>query len=359
MRRGRPAPDVELADSERRTLEDWTTDPGQARELAQRARIVLRCGDGLTNMEIARRLGVTRETAGKWRRRFIEARVCGLLDEPRPGAPSTIRQEDIERVRDLVAERPPTGVTWSTRTMARKAGMSQTAISRIWKIFTLEPHSALPAHFPKEGLHAENVRAVGGLYLDPPLRAFVLLQRSEQRSSSEGANGRANGHGDARGLVSEAPPSVFARLDSFARKVNGHKPGRSDMSGLIAFLESVERSLPSGCDAHLVLGGVSITRVAQVNDWLCKRAHFHVHSIPTSGSWLRLVESWAGALRSADAQGADWAQGAAASVVELERTVARYLSDEQGIGRGFSWLWSGRSARVQVQPSRAGLPRVL
>lgn len=363
MRRGRPAPDVLLTPAERLALEQWTEDRDLAPELAVRARIVLRCSEGLTNMEIARRLGVTRETAGKWRKRFLDGRLGGLLDEPRPGAPTTIRQEDVERVRMLAAEQPPDGGTWSTRSMARRACLSQTAVSRIWKIFTLEPHSALPPHFPSRGLCVERVLGLGGLYLDPPLRALALLHRDGEEHENGRASG-ANGANGASGAVScpEAPPrpSVFARLDAHARKVNGHRPARSDTGDLITFLEAVEERAPSDCRVHLVLGGVSLTKIPEVESWLRRHESFLLHSIPTSGSWLKLVESWASALGSRATGGSAHQHGAPASVADLEGAVASYLGNERGIGSPFRWTWSVRSALgAQQLAERADARRLL
>lgn len=349
MRRGRPAPDVLLTPAERLALEKWTQDQALAPELAVRARIVLLCSEGMTNMEIARRLGVTRETAGKWRKRFLEGRLGGLLDEPRPGAPTTIRREDVERVRSLVEELPPDGRSWSTRSMARRACLSQTAVSRIWKIFTLEPHSALPPHFPSRGLSVERVLGLGGLYLDPPLRALALLHRDGEEHEygrGDGANGASSAAG---GDESTIRPSVFARLDAHARKVNGHRPARTNTSELLSFLEAIEEHAPPDCRVHLVLGGVSLTKISEVETWLRRRERFLLHSIPTSGSWLKLVESWASALGSRTAGGAAQLHSAPASVVDLERAVLRYLGDDRGIGRAFRWTWSPRSATAAQQ----------
>lgn len=342
MQRGRPAPAIDLAPAERATLAAWAVDPSQAPELAQRARIVLCCSEGLTNMAVARRLDVTRETAGKWRRRFLDGGVQGLLDEPRPGAPSTICDGDVERVRQLAEIQPPAGALWSTRGMARSASLSQTAVSRIWKIFTLEPHTSLPRHFPKEGLHLERVRSLAGLYLEPPLRALALaydptvpVEKPSERDSPASAEDPSRTRAER---VLDAHASLYARLDAQVRKVNGHHPRGRNSSDFLTFLTGVERVIPAGCHAHLVLGSLSISKLPEVESWLRARDHFQPHFIPTSGAWLKLVERWANALGQRPGSWERRDNPMDARISDLERAVEAYLALENGIGQPFRWF---------------------
>jgi transposase len=140
-RRGRPTLQILLSDNERQTLERWSRRRSSSQALALRCRIVLACGEGLSNVEAGRQLGVHAATVGKWRRRFATRRLEGLVDEPRPGAPRTITDEQVEQViTKTLEETPADAIHWSTRAMARATGMSQTAISRIWRTFGLKPH---------------------------------------------------------------------------------------------------------------------------------------------------------------------------------------------------------------------------
>ena len=175
MRRGRPVDLITLSRDERDTLERWTRRPKTAQALAQRARIVLACAAGTTNGAVADRLGVTRQTVGRWRRRFAQQRVDGLLDEPRPGAPRRITDVQVERVITLTLEQTPRDAThWSTRAMAKACGLSQTAVSRIWRAFVLQPHRTETFKLSKDPLFIEKVRDIVGLYLNPPDKALVL-----------------------------------------------------------------------------------------------------------------------------------------------------------------------------------------
>ena len=175
MRTGRPIPPLTLTDDERATLERCVRLPTTARALAERARLVLECAAGQTNTVVARELRLTKQTIGKWRSRFVRQRLDGLLDEPRPGAPRRITDGDVERVMRLTLETTPRDAThWSTRAMARRCGLSQTAVSRMWRAFSLRPHRVKTFKLSKDPLFIEKVRDIVGLYLHPPEKALVL-----------------------------------------------------------------------------------------------------------------------------------------------------------------------------------------
>jgi transposase len=172
---GRPLAPLVLETMERSTLERWARRPKTSQALAMRSRLILACASGASNTQVAAELGVTKQTVGKWRARFIAHRLDGLLDEPRPGAPRLIRDEEVERVITLTLEEKPTDAThWSTRSMAKRSGLSQSAISRIWRAFALQPHRVETFKLSSDPLFIEKVRDIVGLYLSPPERAVVL-----------------------------------------------------------------------------------------------------------------------------------------------------------------------------------------
>src|SRR3989475_7345716 len=175
MRTGRPIPPLTLTEDERDTLERWARRPTTARALAERARLVLECAAGKTNTVVARELRLTKQTIGKWRARFLGQRLDGLLDEPRPGAPRRITDDDVERVMRVTLETTPRDAThWSTRTLARRCGLSQTAVSRIWRAFSLRPHRVKTFKLSEDPLFIDKVRDIVGLYLNPPDKAVVV-----------------------------------------------------------------------------------------------------------------------------------------------------------------------------------------
>jgi transposase len=172
---GRAIPMLTLTDEERDMWERWARRPTTAQALAQRARVVLACARGQTNTRVAHELRMTKQTVGKWRRRFLAARLDGLLDEPRPGAPRRITDAAVEHVVTLTLEAKPRDAThWSTRAMAGRCGLSQSTVSRIWRAFGLQPHRTDAFKLSKDPLFVEKVRDIVGLYLDPPDRALVL-----------------------------------------------------------------------------------------------------------------------------------------------------------------------------------------
>jgi DNA-binding XRE family transcriptional regulator len=175
MRTGRPIPPLTITDEERATLERWARRPTTAQAVAQRARLILRCAAGTTNTRVARDLHLTKQTVGKWRARFLAKRLDGLLDEPRPGAPRTVSDTDVERVLTRTLETKPADAThWSIRSMAQACGLSRSTVNRIWHAFALQPHRSETFKLSKDPLFIEKVRDVVGLYLNPPDRALVL-----------------------------------------------------------------------------------------------------------------------------------------------------------------------------------------
>src|SRR5437899_1265139 len=175
MPRGRPVPKLILMSEERETLERWARRPKTAQALALRARIILACAEGSSNSAVSARMRLCKQTVGKWRGRFVAKRLDGLLDEPRPGAPRRISDAQVERVLTATLESLPSNAThWSTRLLARRCGMSQSAVSRIWRAFALQPHRSETFKLSRDPLFIEKVRDIVGLYLNPPDRALVL-----------------------------------------------------------------------------------------------------------------------------------------------------------------------------------------
>jgi transposase len=175
MARGRPLAPLVISEEQREALERWARRPKTAQALAMRSRIVLRSAEGLPNRQVARELGVTQQTVGKWRSRFIARGLDGLLDEPRPGAPRRVSDDDVERVIVKTLEETPRDAThWSTRSMAKATGLSQSTVSRIWRAFALAPHRTETFKLSTDPLFVEKVRDIVGLYLNPPERALVL-----------------------------------------------------------------------------------------------------------------------------------------------------------------------------------------
>ncbi len=304
MSRGPKAVALELTEAERAELRRLLRRRGVGQALAQRARIVLACAEpGATNLGVATALGVSRQTAATWRRRFAAHRLEGLTDAPRPGAPRTISDEAVERVIALTLEEAPRNAThWSTRSMARRAGMSQTAVSRIWRAFGLRPHRMETFKLSSDPAFVDKVRDVVGLYLAPPERALVLCV--DEKPQIQAAQGTAPafpmrpGQAERRthDYKRHGTTDLFAALDVRAGTVIGACKGRHRAVEFRAFLDQVEAAVPADLDVHLVLDNASTHKTRLVHDWLIKRPRWHLHFTPTSASWLNLVETWFGLL---------------------------------------------------------------
>jgi len=299
MRRGRPVPRIVLSPSERDTLERYTRRSTTAQALALRARIVLRCAAGETHTAIAAELHVTKQTVGKWRRRFGEARVPGLLDEPRPGAPRRISDAAIERALVTTLESTPRDAThWSTRSLAKQVGLSQSAVARIWKAFALQPHRTETFKLSKDPLFIEKVRDIVGLYLHPPDRALVLCV--DEKSQIQALDRTAPvlplrpGQPERRtpDYIRHGTTSLFAALDIKSGTVIGHCHARHRALEFRKFLDRIEASVPADLDVHLILDNYATHKTPLIRRWLARHPRYHLHFTPTSASWLNLVERW-------------------------------------------------------------------
>jgi transposase len=294
---------IELSDDERAQLEVWARRRSSAQALAQRARIVLLAAEGLKNTEIGERLSIKRGTAATWRARFAEHRLDGLTDEPRPGQPRKITDEKVEEVIVKTLESTPRDAThWSTRSMAREVGLTQSAVLRIWQAFGLQPHRQETWKLSKDPLFIDKVRDVVGLYLNPPERAVVLCvdEKSQIQALDRtapilpmlpGVPERAT-HDYKRAGTS----SLYAALDLTTGKVIGALHSRHRAIEFKQFLATLDREVPADLDVHLVLDNSSTHKTPAIQKWLLAHPRFVLHFTPTSSSWLNLVERWFGEL---------------------------------------------------------------
>ena len=327
MGRGRPIPPLALDGAERETLEQWTRRPKTAQALALRARIVLACADGRSNTAVAAELRVCVDTVGKWRSRFLEQRLDGLLDQPRSGRPRMIDDADVERVIALTLETTPRDAThWSTRSMARRSGLSHNTVSRIWRAFALQPHRTETFKLSANPLFIEKVRDIVGLYLDPPDRALVLcvdeksqiqaLDRTRPLLPLRPGQVERRTHD----YVRHGTTSLFAALDARTGKVIGECHRRHRAVEFRKFLDAIESEVPAELDVHLIADNYATHKTALIRNWFAKRPRFHIHFTPTSASWLNLVERWFGLLTEKQLR-----RGVHQSSGELEAAIYRYL----------------------------------
>jgi transposase len=339
MRTGRPKIEVILSNDEREQLERWSRRPKTAQALAQRARIVLACAEGDSNDDVARRLKITAQTVGKWRRRFIAQRLEGLLDEPRVGAPRKILDSDVERVLTLTLESKPKDAThWSTRSMAEASGLTQTAVSRVWRAFALQPHRTETFKLSKDPQFIEKVRDIVGLYMNPPTRALVLcvdeksqiqaLDRTQPIFPMRPGQAERRTHDYAR----YGTTSLFAALDLVTGNVIGECHRRHRSIEFRHFLDTIEAAVPADLDVHLVLDNYGTHKSPTIQRWLAKRPRFILHFTPTSASWMNLVERFFATLTEKQIR-----RGTFRSTRQLEAAIKNYLRLYNEDPRPFVW----------------------
>jgi transposase len=343
-------PPLALTADEREALERWARRPKTSQALALRSRIVLACAGGQNNTDVGAALGVHRAMVRRWRMRFLEKRLDGLLDEPRPGAPRTIRDADVERVLARTLESKPRNAThWSTRSMARELGMSQSAVSRIWRAFSLQPHRSETFKLSSDPLFIEKVRDIVGLYMSPPDRAMVLcvdeksqiqaLDRTRPLLPLRPGQAERRTHD----YVRHGTTSLFAALDVKTGKVIGECRRRHRAVEFRQFLDTIEATVPADLDVHLVLDNLSTHKAPTIRRWLAKRPRFHLHFTPTSSSWINMVKRWFGLLTDRQLR-----RGVHRSTLALEAAIESYIAVTNEQPKPFVWTKSADEILASV-----------
>ena len=339
MTRGPKAARIQLSPSERKRLEQWSRRRQTAQGLARRARIVLTCAEGKTNGAVAEQLGTTRTTVTKWRTRFCLHRLDGLSDEARPGAPRKIKDDMVEELVIRTLESLPQDAThWSTRSMAEQCDVSKSTVHRIWQAFRLQPHRSETFKLSTDPLFVEKVRDVVGLYMNPPEHALVLCvdEKSQMQALNRtqpllplrpGQVERGTHDYERHGTT-----SLFAALDVATGEVIGECHRKHRAQEFRKFLGTIEREVPNELEVHLILDNYGTHKTPETQRWLVKHPRFHFHFIPTSSSWLNLVERWFASLTTKRIR-----RGVFRSVRELEAAALHYIEASNTRPRPFVW----------------------
>ena len=339
MRTGRPLPELVLSVQEHNQLVEWTRRHKTSQALALRSRIILGCAQKRTNGEVARRVRATPQTVGKWRSRFIARRLDGLLDEPRPGAPRTIGDAGIEQLIATTLNSLPRDAThWSTRSLAKKLGLSQSTVSRVWRAFGLQPHRVETFKLSTDPLFIDKVRDIVGLYLNPPLKAMVLSV--DEKSQIQALDRTqpilplAPGVAERRthDYMRHGTTTLFAALDLATGKVIGELHRRHRGKEFLQFLRTIDANVPAALDVHLVMDNYGTHKTPTIKAWFARHPRFHVHFTPTSASWLNQVERWFALLSEKQIK-----RGTHRSTIELEQAIRHYLAVYNANPTPFMW----------------------
>jgi len=334
--------EVVVSGEEREVLERWARRPTSSQALAFRCRIVLAAAEGRSSTEIAAELGCNDSTVGKWRGRFARRGLDGLHDEPRPGKPRSISDEDVERVIVKTLEEQPANAThWSTRSMAAATGMSQSAISRIWRAFALKPHQVETFKLSPDPQFIDKVRDIVGLYLNPPEAAVVLCvdEKSQIQALDRSAPVLPLMPGvparQTHDYIRNGTTNLYAALDVASGQVISEMTPRHRAEEFRRFLNLIDKSVPAHLDVHVVLDNSSTHKTPSIQRWLLRHPRFTLHFTPTYSSWLNLVERWFAELTMKQIR-----RGTFRSVPQLKAAIQAFIDAHQADPRPFVWTKS-------------------
>ena len=338
-KRGRPVTELVLTDDERDTLQRWARRAKSSQALAQRCRIVLGCAAGKSNKEVAAEVGVWPQTVGIWRQRFSERRLEGLADEPRPGAPRTITDEQIEQVIVATLERQPVDAThWSRASMAKESGLSKSTVGRVWKAFGLKPHQTDTFKISNDPQFIDKVRDVVGLYVDPPEKALVLCV--DEKSQIQALDRTAPvlpmmpGMPERRthDYVRHGVTTLFAALNVATGEITGSIHRRHRAAEFKRFLTKLDNDIPAELDVHLICDNYATHKTDAIAKWLAAHPRFHMHFTPTYSSWLNQVERWFALLTDKRLR-----RGTHTSLAALENDLRDWIANWNHNPKPFAW----------------------
>lgn len=346
------APEINLTDEEREILQKKirrTTAP--YREVS-RIRIILEAADGLKNKEIAKKLNTNIDTVGKWRKRFAEYRFSGLHDAPRPGRAPIYGDGKVEEVVKTTIEQNPENRThWSTRSMAERTGVGRTKVSEIWRAHEIKPHLERTFKLSNDKHFIEKLHDIVGLYMAPPDNAIVLCvdEKSQIQALDRtqpglplwpGRNGTRT-----HDYVRHGTCCLFAALNVLTGEVLARCEKRHRHQEYLRFLRHIDKSVPKEFDLHLVVDNYCTHKHHKVKAWLEKHPRFHVHFIPTSASWLNMIERFFGKITEDRIR-----RGTFKSILELSNAIYDYIDAHNEDPKPFIWTKSAEEIIAKLEP---------
>lgn len=354
----RIAPQITLTEQDRVRLRTYARGRRVAARLAERSSIVLLAAEGKQDTEIAERLSISRQKAARWRKRFLRLGVAALdKDAPRPGRPRTISAAKIDQVvTQTTQSRPANATHWSTRTMAREAGISAASVRRIWKAHGLKPHRVKIFKLSNDPRFAEKLETIVGLYLNPPEHAIVLsldeksqiqaLDRTQPGLPLKKGRGQTMTHDYKR----YGTTTLFAALNTLDGTVISTCMKRHRHQEWIKFLRQVDRETPPEKELHLIVDNYATHKHEKVQRWLARHKRFHIHFTPTSSSWLNMVERFFRDLTVKRIR-----RGVFRSVDELVAAIENYIAHHNEQPKPFIWTAKASDILEKVKRGRAAL----
>jgi transposase len=325
--------------------------------IALRARIVLGAADGQANNALAKELKTSRPTVIDWRRRFAEGGVEALYeDRPRGRSFQPLARAKEAEIIAKTQSAPPRATQWSCNSMARICGVSKASVQRIWHANGLKPHLLKTFKLSNDPDFIEKLKDVVGLYMNPPDHALVFCidEKSQIQALDRTQPGLPMKKGRAGTMTHDykrnGTTTLFAALDVLKGEVIGRCMPQHRHQEFLKFLKAIDRSTPKRLDIHCIADNYATHKKQEVKDWLAKHPRFHLHFIPTSSSWLNLVERWFGKITTERIR-----RGVFTSVPQLERAIYDYIKHNNANPKPFVWTKSANDIILKVNRGRAAL----
>jgi transposase len=356
----RTARRIELTAEERVILESWSRGRSTPARLVLRAKIVLAADDGNRNDEIAAACSTAKSTVVRWRKRFAQGRVAGIeRDASRAGRKPTIPTATVEAIlRKTTQETPADATHWSTRTMAAAVGVSKATVSRIWRAHGLKPHRVKTFKVSNDPHFVEKLRDVVGLYLNPPEHALVLScdEKSQIQALDRTQKSLPMIPGRAGTMTHDykrnGTTTLFAAINVAQGQVIGTCQPRHRHQEWIRFLKQIDATTPAELDLHLIVDNYATHKHPAVGRWLKRHRRFHVHFIPTSSSWLNVIERWFRDITEKRIR-----RGTFKSVPQLIEAIESFIATHNAAGNAFAWTATADDILAKVERARATLDK--
>ncbi len=357
----RVAPQITLDDKARKILQRWSRGRSTPARLVLRAKIVLLAAKGTQNNDIASELGTERTIVGRWRSRFAQHGLAGIeKDAPRGGRQPTKRNKLARLIiKKTTDEKPSNATHWSTRSLAKELGISQSMVHRVWKANGLKPHLSRTFKVSNDPHFAEKLIDVVGLYLDPPEHALVLCvdEKSQIQALDRTQPGLPLKKGRCGTMTHDykrnGTTTLFAALDVAEGRLIGQCMNRHRHQEWIKFLKLIDSETPEALDLHLIVDNYATHKHPKVKSWLKRHPRFHMHFTPTSSSWLNLVERWFREITDKRIR-----RGTFHNVKQLQRAITDYIDEHNENPKAFKWTAKADTILKKVRRARAVLDKM-
>ena len=345
---------IELTADERTTLERWSRGRSTPSRLVLRAKIVLAAAAGKRNDQIAEELGTRQRTVGEWRKRFAASRLAGIeKDAPRGGRPATKRDAQARAIVEATTQSKPVAAThWSTRTLAEHLNVSPSMVQRVWKANGLRPHRTRTFKLSNDKQFVEKLVDVVGLYLNPPEHALVLScdEKCQIQALDRSQPGLPMKKGRCGTMTHDyrrhGTTTLFAALELAQGQLITECMPRHRHQEWLKFLKKIDAETPAELDLHLIADNYATHKHPKVKAWLKRHRRFHMHFIPTSSSWLNLIERWFRELTEKMIR-----RGVFNSVDALIESITRFIQKHNDQPKAF--MWTAQVEKILAKVSRA------